>query len=86
MPVFSHGSLVAELYTPKGQDPQTPHDRDEIYVVARGDGVFFDGVDSCPVEAGAFMFVAAGQPHRFDAFSEDFAVWMSFYGAKGGEG
>lgn len=36
VPVFSHGSLVAELYTPRGHEPQTPHDRDEVYVVARG--------------------------------------------------
>ena len=85
VPVFSHGTLVAELYTPAGHDPQTPHERDEVYVVARGTGTFFDGVDRCPIENGSFLFVSAGQIHRFEDVSEDFAVWVFFYGPKGGE-
>jgi hypothetical protein len=32
VPVFSHGLLVVELYTPIGHDPQKPHSRDEIYI------------------------------------------------------
>ena len=36
VPIFSHGSLVVELYTPVGHDPQKPHARDEAYFVARG--------------------------------------------------
>ena len=41
--VFEHGSLVVKLYAPRGHDPQTPHSRDEIYVVARGGGEFVCG-------------------------------------------
>jgi hypothetical protein len=41
VPIFSHGSLVVELYTPVGHDPQKPHTRDEVYFVARGSGQFF---------------------------------------------
>ena len=85
VPVFAHGSLVVELYTPTRQDPQVSHDRDEIYVVARGTGSFSIGADRCAVETGTFIFVNAGQPHHFDTFSEDFAVWVFFYGPKGGE-
>jgi mannose-6-phosphate isomerase-like protein (cupin superfamily) len=85
VPVFAHGTLEVELYTPAGSDPQKPHTRDEIYVVARGTGVFFDGADRHRVEAGAFLFVAAGQPHRFEDVSADFAVWVFFYGPAGGE-
>jgi mannose-6-phosphate isomerase-like protein (cupin superfamily) len=85
IPVFAHGTLEVELYAPHGHDPQKPHDRDEVYVVARGRGVFFDGTERRAVEAGAFLFVAAGQPHRFEDFSDDFAVWVLFYGPKGGE-
>lgn len=29
VPVFAHGSLEVELYTPHGCDPQQPHRRDE---------------------------------------------------------
>ena len=86
VPIFEHGSLEAELYTPTGSDPQKPHDRDEIYVIARGRGLFFDGSERHEVAPGSFIFVAAGQPHRFEDFSSDFAVWVFFYGPRGGEG
>src|SRR5687768_2408554 len=85
VPIFAHGTLAAELYTPKGHDPQRPHERDEVYVVARGSGKFFDGVSRRPVAPGTFLFVAAGQVHRFEDFSADFAVWVFFYGPPGGE-
>ena len=81
----AHGSLAVELYTPRGTDPQRPHDRDEVYFVARGSGVFFDGTGRQAVEPGSFLFVAAGQPHRFEDFSPDFTVWVFFYGPSGGE-
>ena len=85
VPVFAHGSLVAEFYTPQGHDRQKPHTRDEIYFVARGNGFFFDGTKRVEVEPGSFLFVPAGQPHRFEDFSADFAVWVAFYGPEGGE-
>jgi mannose-6-phosphate isomerase-like protein (cupin superfamily) len=69
----------------QGPPPQKPHTRDEIYFVARGRGLFFDGAKQHSVEAGSFLFVAAGQPHRFESFSDDFAVWVAFYGPEGGE-
>jgi mannose-6-phosphate isomerase-like protein (cupin superfamily) len=85
VPVFSHGTLAVELYTPHGHDPQNPHSRDEIYFVTRGNGWFFDGTVRHAVDAGAFLFVPAGQVHRFEDFSEDFTVWVAFYGPEGGE-
>ena len=86
VPIFRHGSLEAELYTPVGTDSQKPHKRDEVYVVARGSGLFFDGTQRRDVQPGSFIFVAAGQEHRFESFSPDFAVWVFFYGPEGGEG
>ena len=85
VPIFSHGSLVVELYTPVGHDPQKPHTRDEVYFVTRGNGLFFDGEQRHSVGAGSFLFVPAGHIHRFENFSSDFAVWVVFYGPKGGE-
>lgn len=85
VPIYAHGSLEVEMYTPKERDPQKPHDRDEVYLVARGRAVFFDGHECHPVESGSFLFVAAGQEHRFEEFSADFAVWVFFYGPPGGE-
>jgi len=84
VPIFARGSLVAELYTPKDHDPQKPHARDEIYLVARGTAAFFDGERRYRVEPGSFVFVAAGQPHRFEDFSPDFATWVFFYGPERG--
>lgn len=80
VPIFSGGGVDVEFYTPIGKDPQTPHSRDEIYFVACGKGLFFDGSRQHAVEAGSFLFAAAGQEHRFEAFSADFAVWVVFFG------
>jgi hypothetical protein len=33
----------------------------------------------------SFLFVAAGEVHRFEDFSSDFAVRVIFFGAEGGE-
>src|SRR5438445_1858407 len=66
VPIFSHGSLLVELYTPIGKDPQKPHTRDEFYFVARGKGFFFDGRQRYGIEPGSFIFVPAGQIHRFE--------------------
>jgi len=85
VPIFSHGSLVVELYTPVGHDPQKPHTRDEVYFVTRGKGLFFDGEQRHAVEPGSFLFVPAGHTHRFEDFSSDFVVWVAFYGQEGGE-
>src|SRR5213078_3868894 len=38
--LFQHGTLTVKLCAPRGSDPQTPHTRDEIYVVIRGTGDF----------------------------------------------
>ncbi len=32
-----------------------------------------------------FIFVPAGQQHRFEDFSKHFAVWVFFFGPEGGE-
>ncbi len=83
--LFEHGSLQVKMYAPRGRDSQTPHTRDEIYVVARGSGVFFDGTSRREFQAGDLIFAPAGVEHRFEGFTDDFAVWVMFYGPEGGE-
>ena len=85
VPLLEHGSLIVEIYAPRGHDPQTPHTRDELYVVAQGHGTFFDGTARRPFGPADLIFVAAGTPHRFEAFSDDLLVWVMFYGPEGGE-
>src|SRR5687767_2572328 len=83
--LFKHGTLSVELYAPRGTDPQKPHTRDEVYVIACGAGLFWNGETSQPFGPGDFLFVAAGQEHRFEEFSDDFSAWVMFYGPEGGE-
>jgi mannose-6-phosphate isomerase-like protein (cupin superfamily) len=82
---YEYGTLSVELYAPRGVDPQTPHRRDEVYVVVRGAGYFVNGPDRHPFGPGDLLFVPAGVEHRFEGFDEDLAVWVVFYGPDGGE-
>jgi mannose-6-phosphate isomerase-like protein (cupin superfamily) len=83
--LLAHGSLELRWYAPRGVDAQTPHTRDEVYVVASGAGWFVRGGERVAFSAGDALFVRAGVAHRFEDFSEDFATWVMFYGPEGGE-
>ena len=82
---LEHGSLEVGVYAPRGEDPQSPHTRDEVYVVVHGRGLFRRGDALAPFGPGDLLFVPAGETHRFERFSEDFAAWVIFYGPEGGE-
>lgn len=104
--LMGHGSMELRWYVPQtlrpnGEDPQVPHDRDELYVIVSGTGVFIRAEETAPfgddlaislrgeervaVQPGDVLFVPAGTVHRFEAMSPDFATWMIFYGPEGGE-
>jgi mannose-6-phosphate isomerase-like protein (cupin superfamily) len=83
--LFEHGSLSVEVYAPSGVDPQTPHLRDEVYVVAQGSGQFVCDGTRQAFQPGDLLFVAAGVAHRFEDFTHDLALWVMFYGPAGGE-
>lgn len=83
--LLEHGTLELGFYRPDGVDRQSPHDRDEVYVVQSGAGWFVNGDSRQPFEAGEALFVPAGVEHRFEDFSTDFAAWVVFYGPPGGE-
>jgi mannose-6-phosphate isomerase-like protein (cupin superfamily) len=82
---FSHGTMSLELFVPRGEDLQSPHTQDEIYIIIKGTGEFAKADQRFQFKAGDALFVPAGIPHRFENFSSDLAVWVIFYGAKGGE-
>jgi mannose-6-phosphate isomerase-like protein (cupin superfamily) len=78
--LFDQDGIQVELYAPRGHDNQTPHSRDEIYIIARGNGTFdLDGRELAFV-TGDLLFVPARVPHRFTRFSDDFATWVLFFG------
>jgi len=74
------GDFSLEIYAPRGRDPQQPHTRDEIYIVARGSGEFVRDDERVAFAEGDVLFVAAHVPHRFENFSDDFVTWVIFYG------
>jgi mannose-6-phosphate isomerase-like protein (cupin superfamily) len=83
--LLEHGSLEIGYYIPDRVDGQTPHEQDEVYLVHKGHGYFVMDDRTEPVVAGDALFIPAGQVHRFENFSADFAAWVIFYGPRGGE-
>jgi mannose-6-phosphate isomerase-like protein (cupin superfamily) len=99
--LMRHGSMELRWYAPQGSDPQLPHDRDELYFIVSGHGVFMRAEEKLPfgedrtmllggvrrvsVQPGDALFVPAGTEHRFESMSSDFGAWIVFYGPEGGE-
>lgn len=82
---IANGTMRAGLYAPRGEDAQTPHKQDEIYVVNRGEAMFVKAGERRECCAGDIIFVEAGVAHCFEDFSDDFETWVVFYGPMGGE-
>lgn len=81
--VFDRGDEISvELYAPVGRDNLTPHERDELYIVASGHGTFSRGDEVITFGPGDLLYVPAYVPHRFETFSDDFKSWVIFYGPK----
>jgi mannose-6-phosphate isomerase-like protein (cupin superfamily) len=83
--LFARGTLEVKLSLPVAPNRQSPHAKDEVYVIVSGSGVLFHGGARDRFEAGDLLFVAAGVEHRFEDFTEDLAVWVVFFGPEGGE-
>jgi mannose-6-phosphate isomerase-like protein (cupin superfamily) len=83
--MFARGSIDVEFYAPRKTDPQKPHTRDELYIVARGSGMLEVEDERYTFVTGDVLFVAAHARHRFVDFSDDFGTWVLFYGPEGGD-
>ena len=83
--VAKRGTLDVKLVVPAGQNRQTPHEQDEIYVVVRGRGALVHEGRRDSFGPGDILFVAAGVEHHYEDFGGDLALWRVFYGARGGE-
>jgi mannose-6-phosphate isomerase-like protein (cupin superfamily) len=70
------------MYKPLGVDPQHPHARDELYVIAAGSGSFLCAGQTEACVPGDVFFVPAGVEHRFVDFSSDLAAWVIFLGER----
>jgi len=60
--------------------PQVPHLRDEFYIVAAGTARYRVEETVTDVSPGDLLFAAAHIAHGFENVSDDFSVWVMFYG------
>ena len=70
--------LEVRWYRPPNPDPQTPHDRDEVYVVVAGTGEFVRAGARVKFGPGDLLFAAKSEIHRFENHTPDTALWVVF--------
>ena len=80
--VFIDGDLEVRFAGAPTAAPQVPHERDELYFVASGHGRYRAEDNVSDVHAGDLLFAAAHAQHGFEDISDDFTVWVLFYGPK----
>ena len=76
-PVMRHGSMELRWFTPNGADPQTPHDRDELYFVTAGTGVLMRAAEAVPFEDDTRLTAPSEERVSFvagDVLSYDYAT------------
>ena len=73
-------SMSAGLYVldAGGEDPQSPHDEDEIYYVIAGRAQIRVAGEDRPVRPGSFVFVGKGVEHRFHAIEQRLELLVVF--------
>jgi mannose-6-phosphate isomerase-like protein (cupin superfamily) len=59
-------------------DPQGPHNEDELYYVVRGRGKIRVADEDRDVQPGSMVFVAAHAEHRFHSITEDMNILVFF--------
>ncbi|MCX6023600.1 MAG: cupin domain-containing protein [Chloroflexi bacterium] len=79
--VFVDGDLEVRFAARPTNGPQVPHLKDELYFVATGTGRYRVGDRVVDVAPGDLLFCAAHVQHGFEDISEDFSVWVIFYGS-----
>ena len=80
--IFVDGDLEVRFAARPTNGPQVPHLRDEIYFVASGTAKYRVKDKVTAIAAGDVLFCAAHVAHGFEGISEDFSVWVLFYGAE----
>ncbi len=78
--LLEFSDLEIEFYQPQGLDKQTPHERDELYIISSGSGTFVLEDKEIPIQTHDVLFVKAHEDHRFINFTSDFSTWVIFYG------
>jgi len=77
--VFKQGNFELEFFAPRGRDYQTPHEKDEFYIIVSGTADLIKEAEIVNCRTGDAVFVAAGEKHHFENISDDFATWVIFF-------
>ena len=80
--VFVDGDLEVRFAARPTNGPQVPHERDELYFVAAGTARYRVEDRVTDVGPGDVLFCAARVAHVFEDNSDDFSVWVLFYGLR----
>ena len=72
--------LYAGLYEipAGGEDPQGPHEADEVYYILEGRATLVVEDSEIDVEPGTVLYVAKEKDHRFVDIAEDLSVLVFF--------
>jgi mannose-6-phosphate isomerase-like protein (cupin superfamily) len=77
---FVDGELEIRFTPHPTNGPQKPHQSDEVHIIAAGNGFYRAEGKVTPVGPGDMCFAAAHAEHGFEDFTDDFAIWIIFYG------
>ena len=80
LPFLKVPSLYCGVYVLKAgaEDPQSPHDDDEVYYVESGRGMIRVEGEDHPIEPGGVIFVKAGAAHHFHSIEDDLKLLVFF--------
>lgn len=76
--LLNQKNFSLEIYKPNEIDLQSPHDRDEIYIIISGFGEFQLEEQTFSFKENDFFYVEKSKQHKFINFSEDFSTWVIF--------
>ena len=77
--VFAKNDFELEFFAPRGRDYQTPHEKNEFYIIVGGTADLIKENETINCQTGDAVFVAANEAHRFENISADFATWVIFF-------
>lgn len=75
VPTLSMGLYILKAGS---DDPQQPHEEDEVYYVLQGQAKFTCEGQEVEARAGSVLFVAAHDPHKFHHITEDLHLLVFF--------
>ena len=80
--IFDQEDMISGLIrlSPGQKDTQTPHPRNELYLVLRGDGYLRIGDKNYPLETQKLYYVAKGVDHEFHGNTAELLILYFFGG------